>query len=482
MTAHQIRFALLALVAGLLLSCSDKVVNEHFIPPSPTTLQLVNVTDSAVILRWTDASQNEWGFIVYQSEDSLWMAADTAGENQIQITIGNLQPSTNYRFRVTAYNGDGESAPTAVLFVRTADPSLPNAPANVQATAISTTLVRVTWTDRGTQDSFLIQRREPATVWTRVGATADNVETYDDSTGQPETRYFYRVGAKTQVGTSWSLDSADVTTLPLGVPLRPESLRVQLIIGTGVILTWNDRSTDETSFEIGRALTGQQLAVIGAVGADETTYTDTLGNNTGTFFYGVRGVNQFGASQWATSSAVDYRFCSNGVIPVCLNNYWVYDVDSVSGIDFLLQRTVFGVGYYSGLDYYLIGEGSSSHITDTLEYLRNIGGEGCHTLPYPMGSAAPELLFRYPPLPIGSHYYCQGDCVLSLGTLASLIVNGVTYTNVVGYQRFFDPNHRVIYYIKPNTIGIIQERDYRGPLSDPREACTRSLSGYSVQN
>jgi hypothetical protein len=480
-TARQVRFVLLALVAGLLLSCSDKVTNEHFIPPRPTGLYTVGVTDSSATLRWADNSQNEWGFIVYQTQDSIWSAADTTGENQVQIVIQNLQFSTTYHFRVTAYNSDGESEPSSSILVQTADPNLPNAPTNIQAEALSSTIIRVTWTDRGTQDSFLIQRREPTTVWMQVGATVDNVQEYNDSTGQAETRYFYRVGAKTQVGISWSADSADVTTLPLGIPAKPESLQVQLLIGTGAILEWRDRSTDETSFEIGRAPSGQVLAVIATVGADTTTYTDHLGSNTGTFFYGVRAVNQFGHSQWTTSSTVDYRFCSSGVIPICINNFWQYAVDSVSGIDFTLQRTVIGVAYHEGTDYYLIGEGTSSHVTDTLYYMRNISGEGCYILPYPMGNATPELLFRYPPLPAGSHYTCQGDCVLSLGS-STIVVDGVTYTGAAGYERFFDAEHRTIYHIKPNTVGIIRELDTRGTTGDPVETCTRSISGYYVQN
>ena len=481
MTTRQIRFMLLILMAGLLLSCRDKVVNEHFIPHTPTGLRVTGVTDSSVTLRWTDASHNEWGFIVYQTWDSLWSVADTTDENEVQTTIRNLQPSTTYHFRVTAFNGDGESAPTATIDGRTSAPNLPNAPTNVYAESVASTIVRVTWTDRGTQDSFLIRRREPTTAWLQVGATADNVETFDDSTAQPETRYFYRVGAKSQVGISWSADSADVTTLPTGVPARPENLQTQVYIGTGVVLQWEDRSTDETSFEIGRAPTGQILSVIGSVGVDTTTYTDPLGSNTGTYYYGVRAVNQFGHSLWTTSPAVDYRFCSNGVIPICIGNYWHYAVDSASGTDISLRRTVIGVAYQGGDDYYLIGEQSAGLPMDTLYYLRNASGEGCKILPYPMNGEFPELLFRYPPLPSGSFYYCQGDCVLSLGT-GSMEVNGTVYEGVVSYQRFFHPTYSVKYSIKPNIIGIIREIEYTGPVTNPVEVCRRGITEYNIQN
>jgi hypothetical protein len=485
-TARHLCLALLALAAGLLFSCREKITHEPFVPDAPAGLQRVAVTNSTVTLSWQDRSNNELGFIVYRQQASAWLPMDTAAVNQQTIEVGPLQSGTTYRFRVTAYNEDGESAPSGEVEARTTEPQMPNPPTDIGATTISSTIVQVTWTDRGTQDSFLIQRRETATAWAGVGATADNIEEYYDSTCLPQTHYLFRVGAKNQNGTSWSLDSAEATTLPPGAPLPPESLQVTVVLGTGVILVWLDRSSDEALFEIGRGSSLQSLEVRDSVPAGVTTYTDSLRDTVGIYYYGVRAVNDNGYSSWATFGPADYRFCSDGVIPICIGNYWQYRVDSSGGTDYDMRRTVMTVDFSTGSDYYLVGEGPpAGSITDTLYYLRNVSGEGCNVISYPLGeSPLPELLYRYPTLPAGSRYVCQRDTVLVLvdSPGQSMTVSGVTYEGVIAFERFFTPTHRVQYFIKPQTVGIIQERDYRGSVTDPVLVCERNITDYRVQN
>jgi hypothetical protein len=481
--ARYLPLALLALAAGVILSCEDKIV-QHYPPVAPSGLQVAAVTNTTVTLRWTDRSSNEVGFIIYRQQGDAWARTDTAGVNQTSIEIGELQPGTTYRFRVTAYNQDGESEPTDEVQAQTTQPQMPNPPTDVAATPLSSSVVQVTWTDRGTQDSFLIQRREDQTAWTGVGATPDNTEEYLDSTVQAQTHYFYRVGAKNQNGTSWSLDSAEVTTPQPGAPASPESLQVTIDLGTGIMLQWVDRSDDETYFEIGRGDSPQALGVRDTVSAGVTTYTDSLGDTVGIYYYGVRAVNDYGHSDWAFSGAADYRYCSDGVIPLCLGNYWQYRVDSVGGTDFDLRRSVISVDFLTGADFYLVGEGPpAGPVTDTLEYLHNFTGEGCKVIGYPLPDpVVPELLYRYPPLPAGSHYVCQGDCVEVLTTSTTKIVNGETYENCVGYERYFSPTHRVQYFIKPHTIGIVLELDFRGTIGAPVLQCERGITSYYVQN
>jgi hypothetical protein len=486
-TARHLCLALLALAAGLLFSCREKIINDHFVPTAPAGLGVSEVTNTTVTLRWQDRSNNETGFIIYRQQASVWSPMDTAAANQTTIEVGPLQSGATYRFRVTAYNEDGESDPSNEVEAHTTEPQMPNPPTDIGATTISSTIVQVTWIDRGTQDSFLIQRRETASPWAGIGATVDNVQEFYDSTCLPQTHYFFRVGSKNQNGTSWSLDSVEATTLPPDAPAPPESLQVTVVLGSGVILHWLDRSDDENFFEIGRGPDSQSLDVRATVPAGVTTYPDSLRDTVGVYYYGVRAVNDFGHSNWAISAAANYRFCSDGVIPICIGNYWQYAVDSVSpGTDFDLRRTVMSVAYPEGSDYDLIGAGPpAGSITDTLYYLRNVSGEGCRVISYPLGeSPVPELLYRYPTLPAGSHYICQRDCVLVLVSSPgqSMVVSGVTYTGVIAFQRFFSPTHSVQYYIKPQTLGIIQERDYRGSPTDPTEVCRRNITDYRVQN
>lgn len=486
MTARIFILALLAFGAGLLFYACDNGGEEtvNFPPPAPTGLWSPSRTDTTITLQWHDASNNELGFIVYWKVSGQWVVRDTVGSNITGLVIVQLQPDTPYHFRVTAYNEYGESAASGEIAVRTATPDLPTPPTEIYAVALASTLVEVRWNDNGTQDSFLISRREPAAAWITVGATPDNIEVFNDTTVQTETTYFYRVGSKNYYGVAWSVDSVTLTTPPPGPPAPPDSVNAAAILGIGVVLQWVDRSTDETLFEIGRGLIGQSLTIIDSVPANTTTYTDSLGDQVGNFYYAVRARNENGPSLWTVSNEIEYRFCSNGIIPICLGNYWLYRVDSTGGADYNSRHGIDFVAFPDGLDYYLMTvSGPVGTPDDSLFYLRNVPQAGCKILPHPLPATPdPQLLFCYPVTPAGTFYRCEGDCVLVVSTSMTRRVNDVDYTGVVAIERFFDPQKRVIYYIKPGTIGIIQEVEYHGPISLPVEVCRRNLIEYQVRN
>jgi hypothetical protein len=78
---------------------------------SPTSLHVIGVGQTSVSLGWTDASDNEEGFIVERSQDGLtgWSDAGTVGASVSNFTDTGLLVGKNYFYRVRAYNGDGNS-------------------------------------------------------------------------------------------------------------------------------------------------------------------------------------------------------------------------------------------------------------------------------------------------------------------------------------------------------------------------------------
>jgi hypothetical protein len=245
--------ALLALSAAFALcSCHTTSDSKQGVPPTaPTQLTALDPTSHSMGLYWTTSSTLQTGFYVYVREDTTaWQRADTTAALMSRATVDNLQPSTNYHFRVTAFNQWGESDPCTEVARRTNDgPIPPNPPNGLRAVAEDAYLVHLYWNRRGVQDSFVVQRREPATAWAELTSLTGIFEAYDDSTAQPQIHYYYRVGALSFVPpvTMWS-DSVDVTTPAPGPPAAPESLRVHVVVGLGVVLDWLDVSHDETYF------------------------------------------------------------------------------------------------------------------------------------------------------------------------------------------------------------------------------------------
>ncbi|MDD5089126.1 MAG: fibronectin type III domain-containing protein, partial [bacterium] len=351
-----IALALLLSAAGLLsLSCD----NDKDIPPlppapvSPGWLEIVSVTDSSATLRWQNIPDNELGFIIYIRPDTVWAAHDTAATDVREATVYDLLPDHTYGFRVTAYNEYGESAPTNEREAHTVTPELPRPPIDVEAIPQSATSVLLTWTNRDHPDNLLISRREPTTEWATLDTTVGTAVQYTDSTTTAQTTYFYRIGALLAPFVVWS-DSVETRTPVVGVPIPPDQLQAEVILGLGVVITWRDRSADATRFDISRAILGQFPDSIASVEANTTMFTDSL-VVPGHYYYRVRAANDYGVSAWSAAVEASYRFCSDGVVPICLDNFWEYDVDSASTPS-SLRRYIADFEFIGGEDYYLIAQ------------------------------------------------------------------------------------------------------------------------------
>jgi len=91
-------------------------------PAPPSSLTVTGVTKTSVTLAWTDNSGNEDGFRVYRCTGSTctpMTLVAALGPNSQSYTNTGLLRRTTYRYRVTAYNGSGESAPSNTVTVRT---------------------------------------------------------------------------------------------------------------------------------------------------------------------------------------------------------------------------------------------------------------------------------------------------------------------------------------------------------------------------
>jgi len=164
-----------------------------------------------------------------------------------------------------------------------------------------------------------------------------------------------------------------------------------------------------------------------------------------------------------------------------MENFWEYSVDSSGGPDYTLRRRVMDVALVDGLDYYLVGQNRGlGQPYDSLNYLRNLDNLGTVTIDHPLGSdPRPDTLFKYPAVHLQDYWTVEGDCVLVIiANPISIVINGTTYSGVIAFQRFFDAQHSVQYFIKPYVIGILREDEYVGA----NRVARRDITQYFVQN
>ena len=142
-------------------------------------------------------------------------AGSGRGDVAASATLANLQPSTQYTFRVVAQSPGGTSRGSDVQFTTAAQPD-PSAPATLGATAASSSQINLSWNDTSDDETgFEIQRdttasfSSPATLSPAPGA---NAETFQSTGLDPNQAYHYRVRAKRGSAASGWSNVATATT------------------------------------------------------------------------------------------------------------------------------------------------------------------------------------------------------------------------------------------------------------------------------
>ena len=196
-----------------------------------------------VTLTWTDNSSNETGFEIERSTTgsggSYTLLTTTAADATTYQNTG-LSPSTEYRYRVRAVNGAGQSSYTSVSCVTTpAPPTPPAAPSGLGAVATSYGVITLTWTDNSDNETgFEIERSTTGSggPFTLLTTTAAGVVTYRNTGLSPSTEYCYRVRAVNGGGQSSYTSVSCATTPAEGIG----NIALQFTTASGTYVTFGD--------------------------------------------------------------------------------------------------------------------------------------------------------------------------------------------------------------------------------------------------
>jgi hypothetical protein len=241
-------------------------------------------------LNWVDESTTEQGIKVERSVDGVtWSQIATLGANTTTYTASSLAPATAYSFRLRPYSGpvNGEFSDTATATTQGA----PSAPTGLTAAALSTTQVRLNWTDTASNEQgFRIERSaDGGASWASAGIAGENATTYTASSLAPATTYSFRVRAYS--GTANGEYSGTATARTLDPPSAPTNLAGTPLGSTSLRLSWTNTAANQTYIKVERSSDGVSWTQIALISGSTTAYTNYSLTPATVYQYRLRGAD-----------------------------------------------------------------------------------------------------------------------------------------------------------------------------------------------
>jgi hypothetical protein len=336
---------------------SATTLSDIPIPAAPTNLAADAESNSQITINWTDNSNNEDGFLIERSLDGTnWTEIANVGPDVINFQNKSLTPSTTYYYRVRAYNAGGPSGYTNVANAKTFDAVMaPVAPENLDANAISSSQIELTWADMSdNEEGFKIERAGQSMTWREIDSVGAGTETYLNEELTPSITYHYRVRAYNAGGYSEysNIDSAK-TLSEITVPAAPTDLVAEAVSSSQINLSWTNNADNADGFSIERSVDETNWREIKRVGVDTTTFQNISLSSSVTYYYRVRAYNTGGNSDFSNTAnattlsdvtipAAPTNLIAEAITNSQINLTWTDNANNEDG--FRIERSVWSTG------------------------------------------------------------------------------------------------------------------------------------------
>jgi hypothetical protein len=187
---------------------------------TPSNVTATGISSSQIKLTWSGVS-GATGYRVGRWNGATWpIIADNLSTAAISYIDGGLVANSQHLYSVCAFNGSGENcAPYVYATTWTGPGQQPNAPTTNGATPVSSSSIRLTWTDNSNDESgFRIYRWSvpDGQQWVVASTTGPNATSVTDAGLQPNTNYWYDACAFNDAGQNCDPVQAGATTLQAG--------------------------------------------------------------------------------------------------------------------------------------------------------------------------------------------------------------------------------------------------------------------------
>ncbi|KAF8796641.1 Down syndrome cell adhesion molecule-like [Argiope bruennichi] len=223
-------------------------------PDPPSNLEAIHTSGRKVVLRWSKPFNGNSAIVKYILEyvegKEGWNGRVrellTDGD-QLQISVEDLQPVTQYNFRLVAENAVGRSLPSIPLNVIT-ESEVPGAPPrNVHAVATDSKTIHVSWEPplknlhhgsiRGYYIGYKISGTNDPFVYKTVEVKEGQDRSCDITLLRQNTKYSVVVQAFNDKGAGPLSDEVTVRTLEFDPP-KPPFLKIAETTTSSILLLW----------------------------------------------------------------------------------------------------------------------------------------------------------------------------------------------------------------------------------------------------
>ena len=199
-------------------------------PTVPSGLTASTISSSQINLSWSVSTDNTGvtGYTIYRNGSQIGTAANTSYNNT------GLTASTAYSYTVDAYDAAGNhssqstSASATTQLPPPPDIQTPSIPANLSATAVSSSQINLSWT--ASTDNVGVTGYRIYRGGTQIGTSATN--SYSNTGLTASTAYSYTISAYDAAGNV-SAQSASISATTPAVTPPPTGLRTFYIASNG---------------------------------------------------------------------------------------------------------------------------------------------------------------------------------------------------------------------------------------------------------
>ena len=221
-------------------------------PDPPSSLNATAISSSQINLSWTNVPDED-GYKLYRSlsASGTYSQIETLGANVTTYSNTDLNPNTQYCYKVESYNSAGSSG-YSPYDCATTDQDLPSSPSWFTATTYSNSQINISWEDVTNEDGYKLYRSLSASgTYSQIETLGANVTTYSNTDLNPNTQYCYKVEAYNGAGNS-GYSSYDCATTFFGDYLIVTSPNggEEWEIGSIHNITWDDNIDENVRIEL----------------------------------------------------------------------------------------------------------------------------------------------------------------------------------------------------------------------------------------